>query len=265
MVFNSEKFECIRFWPKASKPDFQYKSPDGSTIEEKSHLRDLGVEVSSDLSFTLHIANTTTAATKLVGWALRTFRRRSRDLMLTIWKSLIQSKLHYCSQLWSPSDQSSISKLESVARHFTSQIDGMSGLDYWERLISLKMYSQERRRERYQIIFLWKAAQGLVQGYQASFTENARRGRLMDVNPLCNQAPATVKKARESSLKVMGAQLFNSIPRELRDTSSGTPDQFKSGLDEWLSTIPDQPSIPGRQRAATTNSLLDQVPLMLRN
>ena len=67
MVFNSEKFECIRFWPKASKPDFQYKSPDGSTIEEKSHLIDLGVEVSSDLSFTLHIANTTTAATKLGG------------------------------------------------------------------------------------------------------------------------------------------------------------------------------------------------------
>ena len=93
MVFNSEKFECIRFWPKASKPDFQYKSPDGSTIEEKSHLRDLGVEVSSDLSFTLHIANTTTVSTRLVGWALRTFRRRSMHLMLTIWKSLIQSKL----------------------------------------------------------------------------------------------------------------------------------------------------------------------------
>ena len=185
--------------------------------------------------------------------------------MLTIWKSLIQSKLDYCSQLWSPTDQSSISKLESVARHFTSQIDGMSGLDYWERLSSLKMYSQERRRERYQIIFLWKVAQGLVQGYQASFTENARRGRLMDVNPLCNQAPATVKKARESSLKVKGAQLFNSIPRELRDKNSGTSDQFKSGLDEWLSTIPDQPTIQGRQRAATTNSLLDQVPPVLRN
>ena len=87
----------------------------------------------------------------------------------------------------------------------------------------------------------------------------------MDVNPLCNQAPASVKKARESSLKVKGAQLFNSIPRELRDTNSGTSDQFKSGLDEWLSTIPDQPTIQGRQRAATTNSLLDQVPLVLRN
>ena len=82
--------------------------------------------------------------------------------MLTIWKGLIQSKLDYCSQLWSPSDQGNISKLESVARHFTAKVQGMDGLDYWERLAALQMYSQERRRERYRIIFLWKVAQGLV-------------------------------------------------------------------------------------------------------
>ena len=118
--------------------------------------------------------------------------------MLTVWKSLVQSKLDYCSQLWSPSDQASIGKLESVARNFTSQIHGMEGLDYWERLHSLHLYSQERRRERYQIIFLWKVAQGLVKGYQATFTQSERRGRLMTVALLCNQSPAAVKKARES-------------------------------------------------------------------
>ena len=128
--------------------------------------------------------------------------------MLTIWKSLVQSKLDYCSQLWSPSDQSSISQLESIARHFTSQIDGMLGKDYWERLQSLRLYSQERRRERYKIIFLWKVAQGLVQGYQVTFISNARRGRLMQVGSLCPKAPTSVKNAREASLKVRGAQLF---------------------------------------------------------
>ena len=181
--------------------------------------------------------------------------------MLTIWKGLIQSKLDYTSQLWSPSDQGNISKLECVARHFTAKVHGMDGLDYWERLATLNMYSQERRRERYRIIFLWKVAQGLVQGYQATFTSSPRRGRVMQVSPLVNSAPASVKKAKESSLQVRGAQLFNVIPRALRDMIAGSPDQFKWQLDEWLSTIPDQPSIPGRQRAAATNSLLEQVPL----
>ena len=184
---------------------------------------------------------------------------------MTIWKCLIQCKLDYTSQLWSPSDQSSIGSLESVARHFTSQIEGMSGLDYWERLQALRLYSQERRREQYQIIFIWKVAQGLVHGYHATFVHSDRRGRQMQLAPLCNQAASSVRKARESSLQVKGARLFNCIPRELRDSSTGTPDQFKAKLDAWLSTIPDQPTIPGRQRAAGSNSLLEQVQTVLQN
>ena len=81
----------------------------------------------------------------------------------------------------------------------------------------------------------------------------------MQVAPLRNAAPAAVKKAKESSLQVKGAQLFNCIPRELRDTFTGTAEQFKAGLDKWLADIPDQPIIPGRQRSAATNSLLEQV------
>ena len=83
----------------------------------------------------------------------------------------------------------------------------------------------------------------------------------MEVSPLNNAAPASVKKARESSLKVKGAQLFNIIPRALREISVGSTGQFKVQYKGWLSTIPDQPTIPCRPSAAKTNALLDQVPL----
>ena len=261
MIFNSEKFECLRFWPRVAKPEFSYSSPDGSIIEEKLHLRDLGVEMSNDLTFMTHIDNIVSSANKLIGWALRSFRRRSKKVMMTIWRSLIQSKLDYCSQIWSPSDQSSINKLESIARHFTAQVEGLQELDYWERLKTLKLYSQERRRERYQVIFLWKVAEGLVQGYSSAFYSSPRRGRLVHVHPYKTQSPASVKRARESSLKVKGANLFNIIPQHLRDMTDVSQDQFKLSLDAWLETIPDQPTISGRQRPAKSNSLLDQVPL----
>ena len=179
MIFNADKFEMLRFWPgTAVKPPNIYKDPDGGLIEEKPHLRDLGVEISSDLTFSIHIENVVAASTRMLGWVLRTFRRRSRVLMLTVWKSLIQSKLDYCSQLWSPCDQTSIAKLEGVARSFSARVAGMDGLDYWDRLQKLGMYSQERRRERYQIIFIWKLSQGLVSGYTLTFQQHARRGRL---------------------------------------------------------------------------------------
>ena len=87
----------------------------------------------------------------------------------------------------------------------------------------------------------------------------------MQLSPLCNKAPAIVRNARNSSLQVKGAQLFNCIPRALRDTSIGTTLQFKANLDAWLVTIPDQPTVPGRLRAANTNSLLDQVLVISKN
>ena len=106
----------------------------------------------------MHIENTVTAASKLVGWGLRTFWGRSRKVMLTLLKSLVQPKLDYCSQLWSPADQSSINKLESVQQNLINRIKDckLVSLNYWEKLQELRLYSQERRRERYMVIFLWK-------------------------------------------------------------------------------------------------------------
>ena len=80
-----------------------------------------------------------------------------------------------------------------------------------------------------------------------------------------SNAPAAVRNAREASLSVHGARLFNLLPRYIRDIDTGTPDQFKRDLDLWLETVPDQPTIQGRQRAAKTNSLIDQVAVTARH
>ena len=162
--------------------------------------------MANDLTFQIHIENVVAGFNKLVGWALRTFRRRSSKLMMTIWKSLVQSKLDYCSQLWSPSDQG------SIARNFSCQLGGFDGLDYWEQLQKLRMYSQERRRERYQIIYIWKVSQLLVKGYSLPFRQNPRLGRVVELPPIARGCPAGVQQAYEASLRVKGAKLFNLLP-----------------------------------------------------
>ena len=137
---------------------------------------------------------------------MRSFRRRSQSVIKTIWQSLIQPKIDYCSQLWSPGDQDSISKLESIQRHFTSKIKDMEGLSYWERLSALQLYSQERRRERYMVLFLWKVSQGMVGGYKVDFSHSPRRGRLVTPCYAGAKVPAMVRKAREASLTSKGAK-----------------------------------------------------------
>ena len=265
MVFNSGKFELLRFWlDRDTAPDILHLGPDGGPIEEKESLRDHGVLVSTQLTFSEQIDKVIGSATKMAGWVLRTFRRRGKSIMLTLFRSLVQPRLDYCSQLWSPRDQASINRLETVQRHFLSNIKdaGLVGMSYWERLSYLKVYSQERRRKRYQICFLWKLSQGMIDGYQLRWQWSDRRGRLVIPNRVPPSAPAKVKQARERSLGVHGARLFNILPVNLRNENSGDFALFKNHLDIFLSMVPDQPTTPGLCRAAATNSLLDQVPLI---
>ena len=113
MIFNSDKFESLRFWPgNASKPEHPYLSPDNTPIQEKPHLRDPGLEISSDFFFTV-----------------------------------------------------------------------------------------------------------------------PRRGRLIEVARFQSKAPAVVKQARGASLSVLGARIFNHVPRHIRDMATGNPDKFKMELD----------------------------------
>ena len=255
----------MRYWADPTQaPDYQYLGPDSKPIKVKTDLRDLGVQLSSDLSFSIHIENTVNAASRIAGWGLRTFYSRCRRVMLTILKSLVQPRLDYCSQLWSPSDQGSINKIESIQYNLVNRIRDakLTNLNYWEKLKELQLFSQEHRRERYQVIFLWKICQGLVSGYNVEFTfEGTRRGTLGVPKNVPKNCPAAVRRARENSLAVKGVKIFNLLPESIRTIRSQHVDYFKNHLDIYLSSIPDQPTISGLGRAAQSNSLLHQIPM----
>ena len=82
------------------------------------------------------------------------------------------------------------------------------------------------------------------------------------------KAPIQVRRAREASLAVRGARLCKLLPCDVRNTvlpltNSVIP--FKTKLDNFLSTIPDQPTVQSRRRPAVSNSLLDQIPMTVRS
>ena len=149
MEFNGDKFDCLRSWPHQEKlhliSNHHYKDPEGSDITEPSHVKDLGILFSPDLTFKAHTDKMVKQVNKLIGWLFRTFQSRSIIVMMTVWRSLIQSKIDYCSQLWSPADARTINELEDIQRQFTSRVFGMKDKDYWERLSELKLYSQHRK------------------------------------------------------------------------------------------------------------------------
>ena len=221
----------------------------------------------SYLTFSYHINITVNKTSQLCGWIHRTFRTRSRYVMMTLFKSLVQSRLDYCSQLWSPSLQSEINRVEKIQKNFIDKIYGLSNMDYWSQLRELNLYSQERRRERYICIFIWKIATGKSQGYELLFNHNPRRGRECHISSISKKAPLSVQKALEAGLSVRGAKIFNLLPAHIRNMEGHevTVAHFKKELDEFLQSIPDQPTTAGFCRAAQTNSLLHQIPMVKQN
>ena len=158
-----------------------------------------------------------------------------------------------------------------VQRSFLRKISGMTHMSYWQQLEHLKLYSLERRRERYRIIYVWRILEGQVPNIKSvdgGFNKitakwHPRRGRECIIRAINRTAPRQVQRLMESSLPIHGQKLFNTLPLAIRNISGCTVDSFKRRLDKYLQTIPDEPQIPGytAQRRADSNSLLDMTRL----
>ena len=72
-----------------------YIDPAMNIIGPSIHVLDLAVSMSSNCMFDFHISNLYKQCSNLVGWILRTFIIRAPQVMLTLYKSLVMSRLYY--------------------------------------------------------------------------------------------------------------------------------------------------------------------------
>ena len=228
--------------------------------------------MSSDGTFSEQINKICQSARDMCSWILRTFKSRSPVLMKTTWRTLVLPILDYCSQLWCPTKPGQIKQIESIQQSFTHKIVSNAS-NYWERLSNFKLYSLQRRRERYKIIYVWKILESHVPNISCEGDSgikklhSLRNGRSCTISPLLNSTPTAIQRLREGSLTYHGAKLFNALPKDLRNTTNCSTLAFKHKLDKFLAQIIDQPLVDGYTsgRQAESNSLLHTIPLAHRN
>jgi hypothetical protein len=268
--FNAEKFEVLQYGPLHDlKTTYNYLTPDADNIiEAKDAIKDLGIIMAASGKFDLHITAVATKVRGLMGWFKRSFICRKFQFMKFFWSTYIVPHLDYASQLWSPGMESpNLQKLEGLLRTFSTWFPGTLGMNYWERLRYLKMYSVQRRFERYKVLFTWKILEGRVPNCGLVWKTSSLVGRLCTL-PLTKQSSA-IRTLRSNSYQAVGPRLFNSFPVTIRNYS-GSPDGLKKLVDNYLQSIPDHPIVTGGQlpepvnchTAANTNSIIDWSRLM---
>ena len=132
-------------------------------------------------------------------------------------------------------------------------------MDYWQQLKYLKIYSLQRRRERYVIIYFWKTLEEMVPNFGIKQMCNGRHGRYCLVPHVKTTAPVRVQNIRFSSLSVNGPRLFNILPHNIRNMTGCSIDSFKKALDKHLQAVPDEPRVKKMIQfcSKSSNSLLE--------
>ena len=265
MILHEDKFELLSYRTPAAKTLAEelpfmtdvtnYTTPSGTTLDRSPLVRDLGVNMSEELSWTPHINIMVDKARQISSWVLGVFKDRSKLVMLQLYKSLIRSRVEYCCPLWNPTKIADVKSIESVQRQFTRRIRGLKDTNYWDRLRELKLSSLQRRRERYMIIHVWKILQGISPNdISMVFKESPRLGQRVVIPPLAKQASALAKSCYDNSFAVRAGKLWNLLPREV--TLQKELESFKVSLGKFMDSIPDTPPITG-YTAMNSNSMID--------
>uniref|UniRef100_A0A6G5AA70 Putative endonuclease/reverse transcriptase n=1 Tax=Rhipicephalus microplus TaxID=6941 RepID=A0A6G5AA70_RHIMP len=115
MILNAEKSVCMRLTRKKVPLNNTYQLG-SSTLREVTSYKYLGLTITSNLSWNMHVDNICSAAFRKLGFLRHKLRTCPANVKLLSYYSFIRPKLEYASIVWDPYTKLNINKLERVQR-----------------------------------------------------------------------------------------------------------------------------------------------------
>ena len=136
LLFNGNKSVHLHFWKQFGVHQYNIN---GKTVTTADQHKDLGIIISSNLTFSLHYETISAKAYKMLGLLRRAFETHSTIVKKKLYLSLVRSQLTYCSQIWRPFLHKDILFIEKIQRRATKYILNGYTSSYKMRLIQLKL------------------------------------------------------------------------------------------------------------------------------
>ena len=194
MKLHPDKCKVMHLGRDNPQTSYSLKREDGSshTLETTNQEKDLGVLIDDQLKYTAHITSQVNKANRALGLIKHTFKYMDMRAFQLLYKSLIRPHLEYASPVWAAVTKRDQDLLERVQRRATRLVPQLSRLGYSERLEELGLPTLSYRRQRADMIQLFK------------ITNNMDIINLETVCPICKQKPlqeALAKTTRGHSVK----------------------------------------------------------------
>jgi hypothetical protein len=116
MEFNVNKCAIMQFTTSTNKDKFKYTMK-GEELNTVQHHPYLGVELSDNMKFNLHINNISKKASRVLGFIKRNLKHCPQKIKERAYQTLVRPKLENVSSVWNPQQQTQIKQLEQIQRN----------------------------------------------------------------------------------------------------------------------------------------------------
>ena len=222
LVFNQLKCKCLRVTRKTQPVIYPYTIKDNG-LTTTSAEKDLGIWVSSDLTWTKHVLERCTKANKLLGFVRRSGREITNTrTRRTLYLSVVRPVLAYASQVWSPQSIGLIKRTERIQRRaskFILNLPFMCSESYRDRLITLELMPLSYWHEYMDLVFFYKAINGLVVISEDVLPKPiipTRVTRSSSASELSFRPPKCRTKTFQRSYITRVTRAWNCLPTDLR-------------------------------------------------
>ena len=205
---------------------------------ERIHLeKDLGVWTDDSLSFLQHIDRAVKKGNSILGIIRRTFTHLTKDILLCLYKTLVRPHLEYGNIIWHPYRVKDIVAVEGVQRRATAMVPELAKLQYPDRLRALKLPTLVYRRQRGDMIEVYKVVTGKYDicpdNLFTRSTNTRTRGHSLTLDRRWAE-----NSIRKNFFTVRTIKDWNSLPESV--VSAPTTNAFKGRLDRYWQSHPNR-------------------------
>ena len=199
-------------------------------IRQTNQERDLGIILTPDFKFSVQSAHAATKANAILSMLKKTFISRDIEIWATLYRTYVRPHLEFAISAWRPYLKRDIQVIEKVQRRATRIPTALKDQDYNFRLDRMGLTTLETRRNRGDIIELYKLGRGTdkitwVKEPNWSTQYGRKRSQLRrQIVTSCSQ--------RHNFFLNRVANLWNALPDEIVNSTS--TDILKSKLDLFL-------------------------------
>ena len=157
MLFNTSKCHMLHLGSK--NKEYEYRMG-GRALDKVESEKDVGVLVHKSLKPSLQCAKAAGKANQVLGQLARAVTYRDKQTFLKLFTVYVRPHLEYAVASWCPWNKADKEILEKVQKRAVAMVSNFKAKDYESKLVEAGMITLEQRRERGDLIVMYRIMTG---------------------------------------------------------------------------------------------------------